>query len=58
MTPRLTHLMAGACVLTGAASLVAVGLGAADDRLEIALALNSAAMLGLVLSVRWEERDA
>ena len=54
----MARVMAAICVATGAASLVAVGLGADDDRLEIALALNSAAMLGLVLAVRKEERRA
>ena len=54
----LSHFTAAACVLTGTASLIAVGLGASDDRLELALMLNSAAMLGLVLSVWREERRA
>ena len=54
----MSRVMAVICVVTAAASLVALGLGADDDRLEIALALNSAAMLGLVLAVMKEERRA
>ena len=54
----MTRIMAAACVLAGTASLVSVGLGANDHQLKTMVALNSATMLGLVLSVRREERRA